>query len=204
MDALEIFRDLEQGSEAWIQARLGVVTCSEFKSVLAKGEGKVRRKYLLTVLAEKLSGQPLERYTNAFMERGHTQEDEARDLYSLLTDNEVERIGFMKRGPVGYSPDGLIGNDGLLEIKTKMGHLHLECLLSNKVPPENMQQCQGGLWVSGRSWIDFASYSPGLDLFVKRVERDDGAIARIKVEVDAFLGEMAVLEAQYHNCRRAA
>ena len=204
MDALEIFRDLEQGSDEWIKARLGIVTCSEFKSVLAKGEGKVRRKYLLTVLAEKLSGQPLERYTNAFMERGHTQEDEARDLYSLLTDNEVERIGFMKRGPVGYSPDGLIGNDGLLEVKTKMGHLHLECLLSNKVPPENMQQCQGGLWVSSRQWIDFVSYSPGLELFVKRVERDESAIARIKVEVDAFLTEMAALEAQYHNYRRAA
>ncbi len=200
---LEIL-DCEQNSPEWIAARLGVVTCSEFKSVMAKGEGKTRRKYMLTVLGEKISGQPFERYTNDYMDRGHTQEDEARNLYSLLTDNEVTRVGFMKRGPVGYSPDGLIGDDGLIEIKTKMAHLHLECLLADKLPSEHAQQCQGGLWVSGRRWIDFVSYSPGLALFVKRVERDEAVIARIKIEVQSFLEEMTALEAQILGYRRVA
>lgn len=200
---LEIF-DCEQGSEAWIKCRLGVVTASEFKSVMAKGEGKTRRKYMLTVLGEKLSGQPFERYSNDYMERGHTQEDEARNLYSFMTDNKVHRIGFMKRGLVGYSPDGLIGDDGLVEIKTKMAHLHLECLLANELPSEHRQQCQGGLWVSCRQWIDFVSYSVGLPLFVKRVYRDEAYIARIKIEVDSFLADMATLEKQLPQYKRAA
>lgn len=202
--SLEIFADLEQGSPEWIQTRLGVVTASEFKAVMAKGEGKTRRKYMLTVLGEKISGQPFERYKNDFMDRGHTQEDEARNLYTFMTDNVVQRIGFMKRGLVGYSPDGLIGEDGLLEIKTKMAHLHLECLLADKLPNEHAQQCQGGLWVSGRKWIDFCSYSPGLPLFVRRVERDETYIARIKVEVDDFLAEMATLESRILSYKRAA
>ena len=200
---LEIF-NCEQNSPEWVQARLGIVTASEFKAVMAKGEGKTRRKYMLTVLGEKISGQPFERYTNDYMERGHTQEDEARDLYALLTDNEVQRVGFLKRGPVGYSPDGLIGDSGLLEVKTKMAHLHLECLLSNDLPSEHKHQCQGGLWVSGRQWLDFVSYSPGLPLFVKRVTRDEPYIARIKVEVDSFLIEMATLEKQVTSYKAAA
>jgi YqaJ-like viral recombinase domain len=200
---LEIF-ECEQNSPEWIKARLGIVTASEFKSVMAKGEGKTRRKYMLTVVGEKLSGQPFERYSNDYMERGHLQEDEARNLYTFMTDNEVRRVGFLKRGPVGYSPDGLIGDDGLLEIKTKMAHLHLECLLADELPTEHRQQCQGGLWVSGRQWLDFCSYSPGLPLFVKRVVRDEAYIVRIKVEVDAFLEEMAALEQKIGGYRRAA
>lgn len=201
---LEIFADLEQGSPEWIKARLGIVTMSELKNVMAKGEGKTRRKYLRTVVGEKMSGEPFERYTNGYMERGHTQEDDARNLYTFMTDNVVQRIGFMKRGLVGFSPDGLIGEDGLLEIKTKMAHLHIECLEDNELPSEHKQQCQGGLWVSGRQWIDFVSFSPGLPLFVKRVIRDEPYIARIKIEVDDFLSDMAALEAKINNYKRAA
>lgn len=204
MNELEIFADLEQGSTEWIKARLGVVTCSEFKSIMAKGEGKMRRKYLLTVVGECLSGEPFERYSNDYMDRGHLQEDEARNLYTFMTDNEVERIGFMKRGDVGYSPDGLIGSAGLLEIKTKMAHLHIECLLNDELPSEHKQQCQGGLWVSQREWIDFCSFSPGLPLFVKRVFRDENYIARIKVEVEDFLTDMHAMIAKVTNYKRAA
>lgn len=203
MNELQIF-DCEQNSPEWIQARLGVVTCSEFKSVMAKGEGKTRRKYMLTVIGEKLAGQPFERYANADMERGHRLEDEAREEYRILTGNEVKRIGFMRRGDVGYSPDGLIDDDGLQEIKTKLYHLHIECLLADKLPTEHVQQCQGGLWVSGRQWIDFVSYCPGLPLFVKRVQRDEAFIARIKVEVDDFLVEMRQLIEKIQPTKRAA
>lgn len=203
MTELQIF-DCEQNSPEWIQARLGVVTASEFKGVMAKGEGKTRRKYMLTVVGERIAGKHFERYTNSDMERGHLLEDEARDEYRIETGNEVERIGFMRRGDVGYSPDGLIGADGLQEIKTKLYHLHIECLLTDKVPTEHIQQCQGGLWVSGREWIDFISYSPGLPIFIKRIHRDEPFIARIKVEVDDFLSEMHQLIERVSNYKRAA
>lgn len=200
---LQLF-DCPQGSEDWVNARLGVVTASEFKSVMAKGEGKTRRKYLLTVAGEKCGGQPFDRYTNDFMDRGHAFEDEARRLYTFITDNEVRQVGFLRRGDVGYSPDGLVGDDGLLEVKTKLAHLHLECLLSDELPSEHRQQCQGGLWVSGRQWVDFVSYSTGLPLFVKRVHRDEAFIARIKVEVDSFLQDLHEIVGRVQNYKVAA
>lgn len=191
---LQIF-NCDQNSAEWIAARAGVVTASEFSTVMAKGKGGgesvTRRKYMLTLTGERIAGaSPFERYTNAGMDRGHEYEEPARDLYSLVKGNDVTRVGFMRRSDVGYSPDGLIGSDGLLEIKTKLYHLHLECLLRDEVPSDHKAQCQGGLWVSGRDWLDFVSYSPGLPLFIKRVHRDEAYIARIKVEVDEFLSEM--------------
>lgn len=200
---LQLF-DCEQNSESWIRARLGVVTASEFHSILAKGEGKTRRKYMLTLVGERIAGlSPFESYSNATMERGHQYEDEARDEYRIQSGNDVVRLGFMRRGDVGYSPDSLIGGDGLLEIKTKIYHLHLECLLKNEVPSIHLAQCQGGLWVSAREWIDFVSYSPGLPLFVKRMHRDEKYIATLKVEVDAFIDEMNQLIAQIQNYKVA-
>ena len=200
---LEII-NCEQGSPEWLKARMGIVTASEFKSVMAKGEGKTRAKYMRTLAGEAYRGKSFERYTNDHMERGHAEEDEARNLYEFMTDNVVQRIGFMKRGRVGYSPDGLIGDDGLLEIKTKLDDLHIECLESDALPSQHKQQCQGGLWVSGRQWLDFVSYCPGLPLFVKRVVRDEAYIARIKVEVDEFVVELDAKIALLRNYKRAA
>jgi len=203
MNELQIL-ECEQNSPEWIEARLGVVTASEFKSVMAKGEGKVRRKYMLTTIGEKLAGKPFDRYSNGDMERGHVFEPEAGDEYQIETGNVIRRVGFMRRGDVGYSPDGLIGDDGLVEIKSKLYHLHIDCLLADSVPSEHVKQCQGGLWVSGRQWLDFVSYSPGLPLFIKRVYRDEPFIARIKVEVDDFLAEMNKLIQQIQQYKKAA
>ncbi len=200
---LQIF-DCEQNSPEWIQARLGVVTASCFKDVMAEGEGKTRRKYMLTVVGERIAGQPFERYTNADMERGHVLEGPAGEEYAIETGNVVQRIGFMRRGDVGYSPDGLIDTNGLVEIKSKLYHLHIECLLSNSVPAEHLKQCQGGLWVSAREWIDFVSYSPGLPLFVKRLYRDEQLIAKIKIKVEAFLFEMHELIEKIQQYKRTA
>lgn len=203
MSNLEII-NCEQGSAEWIKARLGIVTASEFKSVMAKGEGKTRAKYLRTLAGEIYRGVPFERYTNDHMERGHGEEGDAREMYSFMTDNVVQQVGFLRRGRVGYSPDGLIGNDGLLEIKTKLDDLHIECLEADKLPSTHVQQCQGGLWVSGRVWLDFVSYCPGLPLFVKRVVRDEPYIARIKVEVDDFIAELDAKVAKIRSYKRAA
>ena len=200
--------DCEQGSDMWLRARCGIPTASRFDAVMAKGraggESKTRRSYMLDLLGERLTGQPMESYTNAHMERGKAMEAEARDLYAMVRGVEPKQVGFMRRGSAGASPDSLIGTDGVLEIKTKLPRLQIEVLLANRLPPEHVAQVQGQLWISGRQWVDFVSYWPGLPLFVTRVHRDETYIATIAAEVAEFLAEMAAVTAQVENYRIAA
>lgn len=204
---LQIF-DVDQGSPEWFAARAGIPTASEFATVMAKGRGgadsKTRRTYMLKLIGERMTGQPMESYTNGHMERGKVMEAEARDLYAMVRDVEPQRVGFMRRGDAGASPDSLLGADGLLEIKTKLPHLQLEVLLADRLPPEHAAQVQGQLWISGRSWVDFVSYWPGLPLFVTRVQRDETYIATIKAEVEEFNAEMAALLEKIQNYGRRA
>lgn len=187
--------DMEQGSPEWFAIRCGVVTASCFSTVMASGKGnspsKTRTKYLYQLAGERLTGEVAESYTNCHMERGKIMEEEARNLYCLLNDVDVSQVGFIKScEDIGMSPDGLIGDNGLLEIKSKLPHLQIEVLLSGKVPPEHMAQIQGGLWVAEREWLDFVSYWPRLPLFVKRVYRDTEYITKIRREVDEFILEL--------------
>lgn len=202
---LEIF-DCEQGTEEWYACRLGIPTASEFDAVMAKGKGggasKTRRTYMLKLIGERMTGEPKYNYSNDHMERGKSMEDEARDLYAMLHDAELRRVGFLRRGESGCSPDSLIGNDGMLEIKTKLAHLQLECLLDDEVPSEHKQQLQGQLWVAEREWVDFESYWPGLPPFIKRVYRDEPYIKGLAAAVDEFVSEM--LETIERINRRAA
>lgn len=188
-DILKIF-DFDQGSDAWFSARLGVPTASNFASILAKGEGKTRRTYMLKLASEVITGERAESFTNEHMERGHAMENDARNLYAFNHDVEPVTVGFMKRGRIGASPDGLIGDDGLLEIKSKLGHIQLDVLDKGKLPSEHVAQVQGQLLVSGRSWCDFVSYWPKLPLFCIRVERDEKYIEMLKQALDDFVGEM--------------
>lgn len=189
MSNLQII-DVEQGSEEWRKARLGVVTASCFSQLMAKGEGKTRRTYMMKLIGERLTGELSEQFSNVHTERGTVMEPQARALYELEKDVQIMPCGFMKRGDVGYSPDGLIGEDGLIEIKSKLPHLHLELMLKDEAPSEHMAQMQGGLWISEREFCDFVSYWPGLPLFVKRVYRDEKYIKQVSDAVDAFLTEM--------------
>lgn len=191
--------ECEQGSPEWFQARLGIVTASEFDTVMAKGKNgpsKTRRTYMLKLIGEILTGQPQENYSNGHMERGKAMETEARDYYAFITDLEPKRVGFLKTGRVGCSPDSLIGEDGMHEIKTKLPHLHLEALLADELPPEHKAQCQGGLWVAEREWIDFQSYWPNLPPFIKRVYRDEDYIKTLAKSVYEFIEEMDELMAK--------
>lgn len=203
-----VIYNCEQGSADWYAARAGIPTASEFATVMAKGRGgaesKTRRTYMLKLIGERLTGQPMENYSNHHMERGKVMEDEARDLYAMVMDCEPERVGFMRRGDAGASPDSMVGDAGLLEIKTKLPHLQLDVLLADAVPPEHIPQCQGQLWISGRAWVDFVSYWPGLPLFVKRVHRDDDYIAKLAAAVADFNAEMAALIQQVNNYKVAA
>jgi hypothetical protein len=186
-----------QGTEEWRKARLGIPTASRFDDVLAGGQGKTRRKYMMELLGECLTGEPMAQFSNAHTERGHVMEDEARQLYSFDVDEPLEQVGFIRRrlpsGHVGCSPDALVGPDGLLEIKTKLPHLQLEVLLKAVVPPEHVQQCQGALWITGRKWLDFVSYWPGLPLFVKRVYPDAEYQEKLTAAISAFNAELTTL-----------
>jgi hypothetical protein len=187
---IEYFHDIEQGTEEWFALRLGVPTASMFHAIMAKGQGKTRRTYMLKLIGEILTQEQQDNYSNAHMDRGKELEEEARELYSITTGIDVEQCGFIKNGELGYSPDGICEEDGLLEVKTKLPHLQLDVLLKNKIPPEHIPQLQGGLLVSDHEWIDFVSYWPRLPIFIKRMYRDKKIIADIKISVNAFIEEM--------------
>lgn len=198
----------DQGTPEWFAARAGLPTASRFATVLASGRGggesKTRRKYMLQLAGERITGSPMDGYSNGHMERGKEMEAEARDLYALVRDSAPEQVGFMRRGDAGASPDALIGNDGLLEIKTKLADLQIEVLLANRLPPEHVAQIQGQLWISGRSWCDFVSYCPGLPIFIHRVDRDEQYIAKLAVEVETFNVELVDIITQIRTYRNAA
>jgi predicted phage-related endonuclease len=188
--------DCEQNSDIWLRARMGIPTASAFSDVLAKGEGKVRRTYMLKLAGEIITGEPMESFTNGHTERGHAMEDEARDLYTFQTGASLQRVGFVRNGAVGCSPDSLIGDDGGLEIKTKLPHLLIDVILKDKCPPEHVAQIQGTLWVTGRQWWDIVIYWPGIPLFVKRIARDDAYIKTLAEEVARFRTELDAVVSQ--------
>lgn len=202
MTELEII-DCEQGSDEWIQARLGIVTASEFASVMAKGrsgdDSKTRRTYMLKLAGEILTGEPQERYSNGYMERGHVMEPDARNMYSFMKGIEPEIVGFMKCGRFGASPDSLVQDDGLLEIKSKAPHLMLDVLERGVMPSEHVPQVQGQIMVSGRDWCDFVAYWPKLPIFIKRVERDESYIRDLRQGLDDFIGDLDDIVKRYRN-----
>jgi hypothetical protein len=204
---LQIFNCL-QGTPEWYAARAGIPTASEFDTVMAKGRGggdsKTRRTYMLKLIGERLTKEPMWSYTNEHMERGKAMEDEARDLYQMIAEVECEQVGFLRRSDAGCSPDSLVGENGMLEIKTKLPHLQLDCILYDELPSEHRAQCQGQLWIAEREWVDFVSYWPGLPLFAKRVFRDEDYIKRLAEAVRVFNAEMEEMIAKVQQYRRAA
>lgn len=192
--------DCEQGTPEWLSARAGIPTASMFATVMASGKGgaesKTRTTYLHKLAGEIITGEPMESYSNAHMERGKVMEAEARDLYAFERLLEPVQIGFIRSGAKGCSPDSLIGNDGMCEVKTKLPHLQIEVLLRGTLPPEHKAQCQGNLWVAEREWIDFVSYWPKMPLFVHRAYRDEEYISSLATAIDAFNDELATLVAR--------
>jgi hypothetical protein len=204
---IQIF-DCEQGSPEWYACRLGIPTASEFDCILAQGRSggpsKTRRTYMMKLVGEILTGEAAYNYTNDHMERGKEMEAEARDLYTFKTDIEPQQVGFIRNGSVGCSPDSLVGDKGLLEIKTKLAHLQLEVLLDDVLPPEHKAQVQGQLWVAEREFVDFVCYWPRLPLFAKRVYRDEEYIKNLARAVDQFRNEMAQVIARVRPVEAAA
>lgn len=196
---MQIF-DCEQGSLDWFRARMMVPTASMFSTVMAKGKGggesKTRKTYLYKLAGEIISGEPMENYSNVHMDRGKQMEDEARQSYALVHDVEPQRVGFIRNGDKGCSPDSLIGGRGMLEIKTALPHILVEHILHGEFPADHKAQCQGNLWVAEREWIDINIFWPSMPTFVRRARRDDVYIAGLDRAVTEFNEELAEIVAK--------
>lgn len=192
--------ELIQGTDDWLNARLGHVTASNMSAIMAKvksGEAATRKNYKMKLIAERLTGCVSETFKSSAMEHGTINEPSARARYELENCVIVDEIGFIKSSDIewlGCSPDGLIGTDGLIEIKCPNTATHIDYIFSGKVPSDYLKQIQCQLWVTGRKWCDFVSYDPRLpeknQLFIKRVTRDDAFINTMKEEVLLFLKEI--------------
>lgn len=184
----------EQGTAEWLAARAGIPTASEFATVMAVGpkggKSATRVAYLNKLVGEILTGEPMASFSNADMERGKIMEDEARDLYAFTYNVEPQRVGFVRNGNKGASPDSLVGDKGGLEIKSAAAHVQVARLLDGGLPTEHKAQVQGGMWVCEREWWDFCSYCPKLPLLRVRVYRDEDFIKKLANEVDLFNTEL--------------
>lgn len=192
--------EIIQGSPEWHALRIGKVTASRVSDVIAKtktGWGASRANYMAELIAERLTGEPSEKYTNAAMAWGTDKEPDARAAYEFFRDAQVVEVAFIDHptiGMTGASPDGLVGDHGLVEIKCPNTATHLDTLLSQSIPGKYVTQMLWQMEVSGRAWCDFVSYDPRLpetmSLFVKRVERDDNLIDEMRSLVIEFLDEI--------------
>lgn len=192
--------DMQQGTIEWQMARLGKVTASRVADVIAKtktGWGTSRANYAAELIAERLTQKPAESYTNAAMQWGTEKEPEARAAYAFYADADVEQVGFIDHPTIamsGASPDGLVGKDGLVEIKCPNTATQIDTLLGNQIPAKYLTQMQYQMACTKRQWCDWASYDPRLPermrLFVQRVKRDDAMISELEHCVRSFLGEI--------------
>jgi len=191
---------MEQHSPEWFAARLGKVTGSRVADLSAKtksGYSASRANYMAELICERLTGQQGERFSNAAMQWGTDQEPMARAAYEFLHAVSVVETGFVVHPVIaefGASPDGLVGNDGLIEIKCPNTATHIETLLGETVPSKYFTQMQAQMACTGRAWCDFVSFDPRLpddmQMWAKRVPRDDQFIADREAEIVGFLTEL--------------
>lgn len=205
---------MEQGTSAWFQIRCGRVTASRIGDLMAKtnsGYSASRKNYLAQIVVETLTQTPTESYTNAAMQWGTDTEPYAREAYEMATGNIVEEVGFVIHPDInlaGASPDGLVGDDGLIEIKCPNTATHIETLLSKKVDRKYLLQMQWQMACTDRDWCDFVSYDPrmpeNLKFHCTRINRDDELVTEIVDEVAAFLNEVAAQVSALTELQEAA
>ena len=206
-----ILLDVVQGSPEWRAARAGSLGASQIADALARtksGWGSSRANLLAQLVCERLTGNPTDGFTNAAMQWGTDWEPAAREAYGLLVGEFVEEIGLVKHETLAWthaSPDGLVGDDGLVEIKCPNSATHIATLRGEAIPDKYIKQMQWQMNLTGRQWCDFASFDPRLpdamQLHVQRVPRDDTLIGEIEAAVTEFLADVAAtvadLEARY-------
>lgn len=190
----------EQGSEEWKALRLGKATASRMADICARtktGWGASRANYAAQLIAERLTGVVTESYTSQAMEWGTACEAEARSVYSFTSDAAITLIDFVPHPTIemsGASPDGLVGDDGLVEIKCPNTATQIDTLLRGAVPEKYLLQMNWQMACTGRQWCDFVSYDPrmpeNLRMFVRRIPRDDVLILDLEDKVSEFLSEV--------------
>lgn len=191
---------MEQRSAEWFAARLGKVTASRVADIVAKtksGYSTSRANYMAELVCERLTGMQGESFSSAAMVWGTNTEPMARSAYESRMAELVEETGFVLHPTIsmaGASPDGLIGDDGLVEIKCPNTATHIDTLLSDGAPSKYMTQMQWQMACTGRKWCDFVSFDPRMpeemQMFVIRVERNDDLITELEREVEKFLSEL--------------
>jgi len=203
---------MEQGTPEWLLARCGLLTASTVKQVLTAKTLKVGNNDKTRALAFELAAQRVNQYVEPQFEtfamaRGHVDEVYARELYNETTNTEAYEVGFTTEEiapgvTLGYSPDGLVGEDGLIEIKSRCQKYQMQTIAANIAPAEYMLQMQTGMLVTGRKWCDFVSYCGGMPLFIKRVYPDAemrAAIVAATVALEDKINEL--IEAYTENCK---
>ena len=190
--------ELEQGTPEWFTARLGIPTASRYKDIVTPARGdksKSYMTYLYELLAERVTGESADGFTNEWMQRGNELEPHARSAYEFLFEADVQQVGFVLNDAktIGASPDGLIGSDGGIEIKCPKASTAVRYMVEDKLPDIYKPQVQGNLWICEREWWDFVVYHPSMDLFVKRVYRDDTYIKKLETHITAFVEELEAL-----------
>jgi putative phage-type endonuclease len=193
--------EIVQGSPEWKALRCGKVTASRVADVVARtktGYSASRANYRAELIAERLTDTPAPSFTSAAMQHGTETEPEARAAYEFYQGVAVVQVAFVPHPRIdqaGASPDGLVGEDGLVEIKCPNTATHLETLLGQAVPAKYSDQMQFQMACTGRKWCDFVSYDPRMPehmrLFVRRVQRDDARISHLEAEIVVFLRELA-------------
>jgi putative phage-type endonuclease len=202
---------VEQRTPEWFAQRCGKVTASRVADVCGKtktGYSSTRASYMAELLAERLTGTPTQKFQSPAMMWGTEYEDEARSEYEMRSGNLVEAIGFVPHPSLqwaGASPDGLVGKEGLIEIKCPNTGTHIATLEENEIPAKYVFQIFWQMECIGadRKWCDFISYDPrlpeNLRLFVKRIDRDDDRITEIRNEVIKFLDEIETKITKLNN-----
>jgi putative phage-type endonuclease len=189
-----------QGSPEWFAQRVGKATASRIADIIAKtktGPSTSRANYLAQLVAERLTGNPAESFSNAAMQHGTETEPLARMAYEVATGRFVTEVDMVPHPRIemsGASPDGLVGDDGLIEIKCPNTATHIDTLLTQKAPSKYVPQMMWQMACTGRQWCDFVSFDPrmpaNMQLFIKRVDRDDALIAEYEAEVVKFLADV--------------
>ena len=207
-----MFENIEQQTPEWYEVKIGKVGASRLSDVMAEGKnGKpsaTRANYMYELLTARLTGEYQQTYQSPEMLRGIELEAEARRQYEIVTFNEVKKIGWIAHPEIdmcGCSPDGLVDDDGLIEIKCPNTKTHLETVLHGKIARSYMLQMQWQMECSGREWCDFVSYDPRLpeniQMCIIRVDKKQEVIDSIKTAVQAFLSELAELENKIRSLR---
>ena len=209
---LRVYEEMEQGSDAWHQARCGIITASVIGQLITTktvkpASNETARSLIRELTAQRITGHVEETYQSRDMERGVYDEPYARDIYAEHY-APVTEVGFMVREEadhiIGYSPDGLVGDDGLIEIKSRRQKVHLAHILDGEVPDANYAQLQCALFVSGREWVDYCSFSAGMRLWVKRVYPEPRWFEAIEAVALGFEAVAAELTEKYEAATKGA